>query len=187
MSDMNCLNSEDQLKSSLSDSQNLQSSLNLDELQSELGGESQISSILAIDSLNSDMDSYESTSSELVSENQIDSKLDLPTVVRYTGKETESTETIVDNVNNKISVNVKNFEWMNFNNDNWVKVSSYYTLTIEFSTHKFLNAYISEMLIKVDDDYECVLKPTYKLLANGDIYIRSDKPVICKILIKGDR
>ena len=49
------------------------------------------------------------------------------------------------------------------------------------------NAYIAEFMLRDGDNLECVLKPTYKLLANDEIYIRSDKQIEFKVLIKGDR
>ena len=142
-----------------------------------------------IDEIDSILSDVESIESDTDTDSQLDSSLENVVEIAkvYTGKETNTTKTTVDNVNNKISVDVKPFTWLEFSTEDWVKVASYYTLTIKFAEHKMANSYIAEMMIKGENDYECILKPAYKLLANDDIYIRSDKPVDCKILIEGDR
>ena len=106
MAELNCLNSEDELKSSLTENQDIDSSLNVDDLQSELGETSQISSILAIDSLDSEIGQIDATESKIGEEEQIESELDLPTVVRYKGKNTPDIIVNVDNNEKTISANI---------------------------------------------------------------------------------
>lgn len=147
---------------------------------------SDLEHIEEIDSILSDIESIESDTD--VSE-QIDSTLDgLVEVAKvYTGKDTNTAKTTVDNVNNKISVDIKPFKWIECYKDEWIKENGFYSYTIPFSVHKMANSYISEFMLRDGDNFECVLKPTYKLLANDDIYIRSDIPIEFKVLIKGDR
>ena len=111
MAELNCLNNEDELKSSLSVNDNIDSSLNVDDLHSELGENSQISSVLAIDSLNSEIESESSTESELTEEEQVNSELDLPTVVKYKGKETKDIIVNVDNQEKTISANLARIKY----------------------------------------------------------------------------
>ena len=111
MAGLNCLNSEDELKSSLSVNENIDSSLNVDDLQSELGENSQISSLLAIDSLSSEVESENATDSRLEVEEQVNSQLDLPTVVRYNGQETKDIIVSVDNDKNTISANIARIKY----------------------------------------------------------------------------
>lgn len=106
MAELNCLNSEDELKSSLTENQDIDSSLNVDDLQSELGETSQISSILAIDSLDSEIGQIDATESKIGEEEQIESELDLPTVVKYKGKNTPDIIVNVDNNEKTISANI---------------------------------------------------------------------------------
>lgn len=106
MAELNCLNNEDELKSSLSVNENIDSSLNVDDLQSEIGENSQISSVLAIDTLDSEIESDSTTDSELEEEEQVDSELDLPTVVKYKGKNTPDIIVNVDNNEKTISANI---------------------------------------------------------------------------------
>ena len=111
MAELNCLNNEDELKSSLSVNENIDSSLNVDDLHSELGENSQISSVLAIDSLNSEVESESSTESELTEEEQVNSELDLPTVVKYKGKETKDIIVNVDNQEKTISASLARIKY----------------------------------------------------------------------------
>lgn len=111
MAGLNCLNSEDVLESSLSGNENMDSSLNVDDLYSELGGNSQISSLLAINSLNSEIDSQNSTDSLLEGEEQVNSELDLPTVVKYKGKETKDIVVAVDNQEKTISATLARIKY----------------------------------------------------------------------------
>lgn len=111
MAELNCLNSEDVLKSSLSVNENIDSSLNVDDLHSELGEKSQISSVLAIDSLKSEVESENATDSRLEVEEQVNSQLDLPTVVRYKGQETKDIIVSVDNDKNTISANIARIKY----------------------------------------------------------------------------
>lgn len=111
MAELNCLNNEDELKSSLSINENIDSSLNVDDLHSELGENSQISSVLAIDSLNSEVESESSTESELTEEEQVNSELDLPTVVKYKGKETKDIIVNVDNQEKTISASLARIKY----------------------------------------------------------------------------
>lgn len=111
MAELNCLNSEDELKSSLSVNENIDSSLNVDDLQSEIGENSQISSVLAIDTLDSEIESDSTTDSELEEEGQVDSELDLPTVVKYKGKETTDIIVDVNNNNHTISATISKIQF----------------------------------------------------------------------------
>lgn len=139
-----------------------------------------------IDSILSDVESIESDTNIY---SQLDSSLENVVEIAkvYTGEETNTAKTTVDNINNKISVDVKPFKWMDCHEDEWTNENGFYSYTIPFSVHKMANAYIAEFMLRDGDNLECVLKPTYKLLANDDIYIRGDKPIDFKILIKGDR
>ena len=111
MAELNCLNSEDALGSSLSVNENIDSSLNVDELQSELNETSQISSVLAIDSLNSEVESESATDSILEVEGQVNSELDLPTVATYKGKETKDIIVEVDNIDRTISASLAKIKY----------------------------------------------------------------------------
>lgn len=111
MAELNCLNSEDELKSSLTENQDIDSSLNVDDLQSELGENSQISSILAIDSLDSEIGKIDTTESNIGEEEQVDSELDLPTVVKYKGEETKDIIVDVDNNNHTISATLAKIKY----------------------------------------------------------------------------
>ena len=111
MAELNCLNSEDALESSLSVNENIDSSLNVDNLHSELGENSQISSVLAIDSLNSEVESENATDSILEVEEQVNSELDLPTVATYKGKETKDIIVEVDNIDRTISASLARIKY----------------------------------------------------------------------------
>ena len=114
MAELNCLNSEDELKSSLTENQDIDSSLNVDDLQSELGETSQISSILAIDSLDSEIGQIDATESKIGEEEQIESELDLPTVVKYKGKNTPDIVVNVDNNKHEISATISKIKSTHF-------------------------------------------------------------------------
>lgn len=128
MAELNCLNSEDELKSSLTENQDIDSSLNVDDLQSELGENSQISSILAIDSLDSEIGQIDTTESEIDEEEQVESELDLPTVVKYTGEETKDIVVEVDNNTHTISATISKikfnsvFEFPSVGSDNLIYI-----------------------------------------------------------------
>ncbi len=113
----------------------------------------------------------------------------------YTGESTNDINVIVDNTNKTIRATLVPFDWLEYQVSDWVQTSSYYKLVIPYATHKCLNAYVEEMLINSPADsgdaedeagYENNI-PAWKLLANDSIVIKSDTPVECKILIKGDR
>lgn len=78
MADLDCLNSENELDSSLSSANEVQSQLNSDVLNSELSENNEISSVLAIDEIESDMDFEESADSNISEESQMESDLDIP-------------------------------------------------------------------------------------------------------------
>lgn len=128
MAELNCLNSEDELKSSLTENQDIDSSLNVDDLQSELGETSQISSILAIDSLDSEIGQIDATESKMGEEEQIESELDLPTVVKYKGKNTPDIVVNVDNDKHEISATISKikynsvFEFPSIGSDNLIYI-----------------------------------------------------------------
>ena len=128
MAELNCLNNEDELKSSLSVNENIDSSLNVDDLQSEIGENSQISSILAIDTLDSYIESDSTTESEIEGEEQLDSELDLPTVVKYKGKNTSDIIVNIDNDKHEISATISKikynsvFEFPSIGSDNLIYI-----------------------------------------------------------------
>lgn len=128
MAELNCLNSEDELQSSLTENQDIESSLNVDDLQSEINESSQISSVLSFDLLDSELEHSTSTDSELIEEQQIDSELDLPTVVKYKGKETADINIEVDNTNHTISATISKikynsvFEFPSIGSDNLIYI-----------------------------------------------------------------
>lgn len=128
MAELNCLNSEDELKSSLTENQDIDSSLNVDDLQSELGETSQISSILAIDSLDSEIGQIDATESKIGEDEQIESELDLPTVVKYKGKNTPDIVVNVDNYKHEISATISKikynsvFEFPSIGSDNLIYI-----------------------------------------------------------------
>lgn len=114
----------------------------------------------------------------------------------YTGESTNDINVIVDNTNKTISATLVPFEWLEYEVNDWVQTSSYYKLVIPYATHKCMNAYVDELLISspadsgdVEDQagLENNFRTTYKRLANDSIVIKSDDPIDCKILIKGDR
>ena len=116
-------------------------------------------------------------------------------LVAYTGVDTASVSVTVDNTNKTISATLIPYDWLEYEVNDWVQTSSYYKLVVPYATHKCLNAYVAEMLIGSPADsgdaedeagYENNI-PTWKLLANDSIVVKSDEPVDCKILIKGDR
>lgn len=115
--------------------------------------------------------------------------------ITYTGLSTNDINVIVDNTNKTISATLVPFDWLEYEVADWVQTSSYYKLVIPYATHGCLNAYVDSMLIASpadsgDAEDEAGLEnniPTWKLLANDSIVIKSDEPVDCKILIKGDR
>lgn len=111
MAELNCLNSEDEIQSSLTDNQNIDSSLNVDDLQSNLDEASQISSVLAIDSLNSEIESIDATESKIEEEVQVNSELDLPTVVKYKGGETKDIIVNVDNSTQTITATLAKIKY----------------------------------------------------------------------------
>lgn len=78
MADLDCLNSENELDSSLNSANEVQSQLNSDVLNSELSENNEISSVLAIDEIESDMDFEESADSNIAEESQMESDLDIP-------------------------------------------------------------------------------------------------------------
>lgn len=87
------------------------------------------------------------------------------------------------------------FKWLTYTTEDWVQTSSYYKLVIPYDTHKCLNAYVSTMLIESNADvgdeqdengFENNIA-TWKLLSNDSIVIKSDEPIDCKILIKGEK
>lgn len=86
-------------------------------------------------------------------------------------------------------------KWVEFSVSDWTQTGAYYKLVIPYDVHKCLNAYVSTMLIPSgadsgDSEDENGLEnniPTWKLLTNDSIVIKSDNPVDCKILIKGER
>lgn len=87
------------------------------------------------------------------------------------------------------------FKWLEYTTEDWVQTSSYYKLVIPYETHKCLNAYVSTMLIgsnadvgdKQDENGFENNIATWKLLSNDSIVIKSDEPIDCKILIKGEK
>lgn len=114
----------------------------------------------------------------------------------YTGEDTATIRVNIDNTNKTISADAIPFEWLEFVESDWVETSSYYKLVIPYATHKCLNAYVAEMLLNSpadsgDDEDQAGLennfRTTYKRLPNDSIVIKSDDPIDCKILIKGDR
>ena len=116
--------------------------------------------------------------------------------VVYTGESTNDINVIVDNTNRTISATLVPFDWLEYTVSDWVQTSSYYKLVIPYATHKCLNAYVAEMLINSpadsgDDEDQAGLennfRTTYKRLPNDSIVIKSDDPIDCKILIKGER
>ena len=116
-------------------------------------------------------------------------------MVAYRGIYTANISVTVDNTNKTISADLIPFDWLEFEQNDWVQTSSYYKIVIPYATHKCLNAYVDSMLISSPADsgdaedeagYENNI-PTWKLLANDSIVVKSDEPVDCKILIKGDR
>lgn len=116
-------------------------------------------------------------------------------LVAYNGGDTASVSVSVDNSTKTISATLVPFDWLEFEQNDWVQTASYYKLVIPYATHGCLNAYVDSMLIAspadssdAEDDagYENNI-PTWKLLANDSIVVKSDSPVDCKILIKGDR
>ena len=113
----------------------------------------------------------------------------------YTGIDNENIDITVDNTHYTIEAQLKPFEWLTYTNEDWVETSSYYKLVIPFATHKCLNPYVAGMLIGSEADagdegdelgYENNI-PTWKVLSNDSIVIKSDAPIECKVLIKGDR
>ena len=116
-------------------------------------------------------------------------------LVAYNGGDTGSISVDVDNTTKTITATLIPFDWLEFEQNDWVQVASYYRLIIPYATHGCLNAYVDSMLISSPADsgdpedeagYENNI-PTWKLLANDSIMIKSEEPVDCKILIKGDR
>ena len=159
MADMNCLNNED-------------------ELDSILDAESQIESLLDVD------DSIDSDLGEVVEVSH-----------KYTGVDNNNITVNVDNTNYTIEAILKPFEWLTYTTEDWQQTISYYKLVIPFATHKCQNAYVDSMLISSladegdqedENGYENNI-PTWKLLANDSIIIKSETPINCKVLIKGDR
>lgn len=116
-------------------------------------------------------------------------------MVAYTGVDTASISVNVDNTNKTISAELIPYDWLQFEQSDWVETNSYYKLVIPFATHNCQNAYVDSMLIEsladsgdAEDEagYENNV-PTWKLLPNDSIVIKADEPVDCKILIKGER
>ena len=115
--------------------------------------------------------------------------------ITYTGVSTNDINVIVDNTNKTISATLVPFDWLEYEVADWVQTSSYYKLSIPYATHGCQNAYVDSMLISSpadsgDNEDEAGLEnniPTWKLLANDTIVVKSDSPVDCKILIKGER
>lgn len=113
----------------------------------------------------------------------------------YTGIDNNNITVNVDNTNYTIEATLVPFDWLTYETSDWVQTTSYYKLVIPFSTHKCLNAYVASMMIGSpadEDDQEDVAGfenniPTWKLLPNDSIVIKSDEPINCKVLIKGDR
>ena len=121
----------------------------------------------------------------LEQESQIDSELSNVSQLDSTFDEPMQMTSTMENV---IEVKVTpHFSWLEFQEEDWQADGEDYTISIPFSTHKCLNAYVAEMqLINEDGSKENPFK-SYKLLANDTMVIKSDKRIHCKVLIKGDR
>lgn len=113
----------------------------------------------------------------------------------YRGKTTKDISVLVDNDNCIISATLVPFEYLYYKESDWVKTPAYYKLVIPYSVHKCLNARLADMGLKRPADendptdkmgYENNM-PEWKLLSNDSIVIKSDDPVDCRVLIKGDR
>ena len=147
--------------------------------------------------IESTLDSEVQIESTLSPDVQISSTLENVVEIthEYQGLSTNDIVVTVNNTNHTISATLVPFEWLEFEQADWVQTLSYYKLVIPYATHGCLNAYVDEMLINSpadsgDAEDEAGLEnniPTWKLLANDSIVIKSDEPVDCKILIKGER
>ncbi len=107
----------------------------------------------------------------------------------------DSTSSDTVDAGNVLVINRTAFTWLEYVIADWEQTSSYYKLAIPFSVHKCKNAYMSTMLVGSEADsgdeddllgFENNIA-TWKLLPNDSIIIKSDDPVDCKILIKGER
>lgn len=106
-------------------------------------------------------------------------------------------EVVSDDVesNEILLIDRSSFKWLEYAVSDWVQTGSYYKLVIPYSVHGCLNAYVSTMLIESNADvgdeqdengFENNIA-TWKLLSNDSIVIKSDEPIDCKILIKGEK
>lgn len=133
----------------------------------------------------------------LDSDVQIDSDLESVTEVShiYQGSDTNDISVNVDNTHYTISATLIPFDWLEYTSEDWQQTTSYYKLVIPFSTHKCLNAYVASMMIgspadEGDQEDEAGFEnniPTWKLLPNDSIVIKSEEPLNCRVLIKGER
>lgn len=133
----------------------------------------------------------------LDSDVQIDSDLESVTEVShiYHGLDTNDISVNVNNETYTISATLIPFDWLEYDTADWVQTSSYYKLVIPFATHKCLNAYVASMMIgspadEGDQEDEAGFEnniPTWKLLSNDSIVIKSEEPLDCRVLIKGER
>ena len=87
-----------------------------------------------IDEIDSILSDIESIESDTDTDRQLDSSLEnLVEIAKvYAGEETNTAKTTVDNINNKISVDVKPFKWIECYEDEWTKENGFYSYTIPF-------------------------------------------------------
>ncbi len=110
-------------------------------------------------------------------------------------KKTKDTINALVQAYNNVVERTDPYPWREYNSTDWVQTPNYYKLVIPINTHQCANPYLAEMLILKDADsqdsadiagYENVIA-AWKRLSNDSIIIKSDQPIACKILIKGDR
>lgn len=110
-------------------------------------------------------------------------------------KKTKDTINSLVQAYNNVVERTDPYPWREYNSADWVQTPGYYKLVIPISTHQCANPYLAEMLVERTADsqdatdtagYESVI-PAWKKLSNDSIIIKSDTPIKCKILIKGDR
>lgn len=131
-----CLNNEEQINSNLSES-------NVDALTSNLDGVSSVTSEMSGESsISSTMYSANVTTSNLGSEEPLNSELDLPTTYTYKGSETDNIVVTVDNKGFIISASVKQIKFNSFSD--FPKTGSEHLIYID-ATNKTLYGWDSNV------------------------------------------